>query len=712
MITAKLFLRASVCFGVCQLVAAITHYDGTACCNLALQEKAFLNKSTSPTRLEDYICGQQFNASIKPAPELLVSYTYCSTRCSGWGLSKGTTPSEWAAPLVQFILPSVLFSMVVPRQQKIEFSRLLSIKFGTARQPRWFFSAINLGISLFMSTILLPMLVVLDNVVWIIMIFSGAGSMLIGGLYEALVDFRIVRHVRSQRLSGGPLSTQYKLQLLIALVSGNLVLDIGKPQALLFRKLGIAEEHDRFAKVEDCERRNEQIKTRLLSMNSTQLSFGSAVGAPVLFYLGQFVYTILDLLSRRGDQDAAISLAFGVEWMVIVHVAIISGCLLASNNPSMATAIVGLAPDDPTPFLCRAPTLLPPNGISGSRMRRFKLWLGLEREMHRIRHLPTFSPAYETRFQPVWLWDRGSNKVRWIHCSEEFQTDQSVKDCFKFTLLDWVFYIILPTSVLIILPPVAGGVVAYKTPPVGFSCRSLSFVSYGFVQAFLMIIALMRYGFEGREIWEGHPSLRKFCRNMAFWFSVLLTCMSAFTSIGGTLMQVMGVYRNCFCYVLSNYWWDILWYNQDRSPGIFVSTDTLKQRNSSQNWVIMGSVATSFMALACYVGYWYQRLLRKRFIEEVESLFQEPTKLKNSLQIPEHDDSDDQSAQHLLTTPNISTAALANNGSTSSYMCADPATAASRPRRESLWKTSQVIVPESDFGRTFELDELTCPSPT
>ncbi|MCJ1345246.1 hypothetical protein MMC31_003452, partial [Peltigera leucophlebia] len=245
-------------------------------------------------------------------------------------------PTQWAAPLVQFILPSLIFGIIIPRQQKIDLRWLASIKFPVAQQRtwiRWILHLLNLIIFAVKAILLLPSIFVVDNVVWMVIILSGAGPMLIGGLYEAVVDSRLIEYMRSQRHTHGDLSIQQKIKLLTTLVSGNLVLDIGEPQEKLDERLSMVEERDRPAAEDGRETQLEIIKTKLLCMMSTQISFGSAVGAPVLFYLGQFVFTILDLLNQRGDEDAGNSIAFGVEWMIIVHVAIISGCLLASSNP-------------------------------------------------------------------------------------------------------------------------------------------------------------------------------------------------------------------------------------------------------------------------------------------------------------------------------------------------------------------------------------------
>lgn len=699
----SLFSKAVVLLTICRLGEAIGHYDADQCCLIALKESAFtptLNGLGKAIPFDRYKCGQQFDKNISSVPEVFVNYTFCSTRCSGWGLSEWSELAQWAAPLVQFILPSLIFSMVIPRQQKIELGKLACIKFPIVQQQtwiRWILQLINLIIFAIKSILLLPLVFFVDNVVWMTIIISGAGPMLIGGLYEAVLDSRLIQYMRSQRQSGGGLNTQDKIKLLTALVSGNLILDIGDPQETLAGKLSMAENHDRHTTEDE---RLEMIKTRLLCMMSSQLSFGSAVGAPVVFYLGQFVYTILDLLGKRGEQDAGNSLAFGVEWMVIVHVAIISGCLLASNNPSTSTAIVGLPPDTRQP-LRRASTLLDRNRRPKSYLMSFKEWLGLTRESHRIRHLPLFHPAYDTRFQPVWLWNRGINKMRWLERSHAL-SNQLFIDRFKLTTFDWIIYIIIPTIVLIILPPGAGGVVSYATPPVGFACRSLSFVTYASLQSVLGLISLLRYFFEDKGFLKEHPRWKLFFSNVTLTISVILTLGSAFTFIGGTMMQVMGVYRNCFCYVIASEWWKIMLHNWDPGYVINVAVDTQDLRNSSQNWIHMGTVATGSMAVACYVGYWYQRLLRERFVTEVENLYPQPIGDQDGYgQIPNRDAIDNQSV-HRLHAPEPA-------ASTSSFLSADQEISARNPVRRA---NSSMLAPSSSrqsagFSlREYELEEI------
>jgi hypothetical protein len=79
--------------------------------------------------------------------------------------------------------------------------------------------------------------------------------------------------------------------------------------------------------------------------------------------------------------------------MIIVHVAIISGCLLASNNPSTSSGIVGseneaLEGEDP------------------QQQSKCGEWIS--------HNILGWSNAYDTEFQPVSLWSRGNNKLSWI----------------------------------------------------------------------------------------------------------------------------------------------------------------------------------------------------------------------------------------------------------------------------------------------------------
>ena len=181
--------------------------------------------------------------------------------------------------------------------------------------------------------------------------------MLVGGIHEAVLDRRIVMHIDDAATIGKntvSLSEDQKAQLLLVVVSGNLDRKIRHPQArspetVLKAAIGI----QNFPTQGN--RNSSASLTRLFDIMASQYSFGSIVGAPVLFYLGSFIYGVSGLATNEGDNDTSHALAFGMWWMVIVHVAIVGRCLLATNNPSTITAIAAATIADENGRIVYAP---------------------------------------------------------------------------------------------------------------------------------------------------------------------------------------------------------------------------------------------------------------------------------------------------------------------------------------------------------------------
>ena len=653
-------------------------YNATQCCQLALEHNAFyppLSPGTVP------ICGQSYADDQPAAPSLMVRYSYCSANCSGIGPPKYTQPSQWLMPIVQFILPAVIFSMIVPRRKNLDAGELLNVQVLPENPPGqslwfplpWMIRSLlwlwSMLVWLFFSFIVLAVIVV-DNTLWIGIIVATAGQMLVEGLYESQLDFKILKAIDQVP------SWIHRAELLTAIVSGNVRQhenSLRDPQQLIkeaLPKAGGSLEPTR------------QTSQRLLSVMSSQASFGAAVGIPVAFYLGAFAYSILDLLNDKSDQDSAIALAFGVEWMIIVHVSIVSGCLLASNNPAAAVAIVGYMATETwgirrvlttDPIFGPGRTAQPGQGFEltsivntgrqNPRAPQQNHPQGHSSQESSLRRLVSrlkdslWKEAYETVFEPVSMTSRGSNKRRWIKNTSAYQK-ADVRDKLQITWVRWWLAIFLPTVVLVVLPPVSGGIVAWITPPTGPGCRSLSFIVYAGLQAVLTIIsacetaasdeenkniALTIYRLSQKHRWRFLPvkvllylapsaySLVKFFnagdKTWAIFvlFGVSLMTLlparlvvfplSLFTVIGGTIMQITGVYTNCFCYVNSQYWFHL-----DQSPGVEVASDTEDQRISSESWAIMGTVATLFMIATSYAAWWYQRWMRHKFREAARAL--------------------------------------------------------------------------------------------
>lgn len=246
-------------------------------------------------------------------------------------------------------------------------------------------------------------------------------------------------------------------------------------------------------------------KTRLRSMLNCQYSFGSMVGAPVLFFLGGFVFALLQSLASLGNEDIALALAFGQFYMIIPHISIVSGLLLAGNNPvcPYPTTVPGTSPS--ASFLRALAKKLPccKNILEGvfatqpqsdPKERPMKL-LGLE-----------FGLAYPSCYKVAWQWHRGHNKKRWInllidtyaqpdqHTTRPLDTQKdhledlrSLREKTRAQPLDW-FLIVSLTMLLLGVPFVLALLTAYYTPEVGVSCRSFTFVTYEASQLGQMIL--------------------------------------------------------------------------------------------------------------------------------------------------------------------------------------------------------------------------------
>jgi hypothetical protein len=540
-------------------------------------------------------CGQTYQDGTLPAPDLNIDYDFCNTECWGWELSEGKKPNSWAAPLVQYILPAVIFSMTIPRRVRYKVPEwLFKVKWN-----RWIIMKLPFAL------VAAPAIRLWDGFLWIFEIFVAAGPMLVGGLLEAMIDSRIVDKIHHESTAQANLTPKQKAQLLVAVLGGNINRSRDDPETALHRHFGLLST-------------KRELSTGLYRMQnvlSSQSSFGEIVGAPVLFFIGAFIWQVTSLRSNKGDNDTAHALAFGMEWMVIVHVSIISGCLLASNNPSMLTAI---AADD---------RLGPSSPTAQSIMPEFFRWFKR-------------TPIYDSRFKPVSLWNRGCMKKCWVENTTAWKLEKppGTYDFRKeIELSAWHYVLIVVSAFLLIAIPSALAInVSYHTPRVCVSCRSMTFITYTAAQTLLIIFAAIRaYDYHSTENELNHskprPDINHLFRDIRWIFgdfdsgrwlflaSAFATALVAlFTGFAGTLMQILGVYRSCICSIPAYAWF--LPGPLKGKQSINVASDTQVARDNSRYWEWTGVAAMVFMALVTCWAWWYQEGLRRRVDETIIGL--------------------------------------------------------------------------------------------
>jgi len=334
------------------------------CCRLAIRESLeVVNGSIEFVPGQSHLAGtvedvlkNPFPCSFKYsgtgpgyAPQVWISYPYCATNCPGWQMTRPTVPalSQWLQPLILFVLPAAVFSLGIPRARRINVPRLLF--------PRRFLTLPAL-LSLIVKIPAAALLVTLDMALWTMFSVTFAGPMILSATYEAILDRRLINFLR-RRMAKNSLSIRQRAHLLAVIVFGSIedegawgtsVALLGRlPGENLRRRMSSSVRSDPGALVVspllshassgvqapsnsvptlatstfssytngnmntkrqvpvgclDHEKQSiEATKATLLASLESQSSFGSVAGAPVVFYCGNFAYTLIELNSNYGD---------------------------------------------------------------------------------------------------------------------------------------------------------------------------------------------------------------------------------------------------------------------------------------------------------------------------------------------------------------------------------------------------------------------------
>lgn len=127
------------------------------------------------------------------------------------------------------------------------------------------------------------------------------------------------------------------------------------------------------------------------------------------------------------------------------------------------------------------------------------------------------------------------------------------------------------------------------------------------------------------RIWKGVRTQELRDMRFVWWciwyfFYILFGVLATFTAIGGTLMQVLGVYSADICGVTTDHWIDPF------RPGVTAMismNSTLMIRDAQTYWKPCAITAIAFMSFVSFVGWWYQRRLRDLFMDLVSKIDQD-----------------------------------------------------------------------------------------
>ena len=505
-----------------------------------------------------FVCGQNYSKTLPAADYFSIDLPRCRRLSPGWEKSKIETPSQWAGPLIGFLVPSLGFIISIPREWTIP-QPMGGIGRGVFASLGW--AVINL-VSLF-----------LDTLVGITIVFGWAGPYIAGALHETLVDWAILEKVRCI-MRRDPLrrpteSEWFALAItLVGSFDANTRSDLNR---------------QRFADMVKSELEQRHTAYLFLKQSCTQLvPFGVQVGVPLLFYVGASIYALVDAQARLGDNDTAHSIAFGLWYNTIVLVAIMSSMVLSVGSGRVIESVMA-------------------------------------------RHNLTCKD-----YRLKWICERRWELCKWSQ--ERIANGQGIilpidKQYSK--ILDQHYG--LPSAVIaifvLVVPWAFAFTVAYLTPEIGVSCRSATVLVYAISQILLIIIWLFHSspGLRRARFNAGNAgNKKKYCYLWAI--SILyyaVGTISLCVTIAGTIMQLVGVYRNCVCKAGLYYGLPTTRFGMDMVQ-VKLSTDTQMDRDQARNWMLLGGCGIIWLIMLCAVAGWHRVRMRQRCLELIDILYDRP----------------------------------------------------------------------------------------
>lgn len=279
--------------------------DWNMCCSLVVNESLMVENDRLYIRpgqtfftgtietLEEfprYPCGATYNGTLNaPHQEFWVPYSWCYTHCPGWPVISSYDFDKWLKPMIAFILPSLIFCLNIPRRRRLDL-------------PVGLFSNKSISISniplIALKIPLAAVIITFDVLIWTCVVFSVAGPMLTSGTYEALIDARVLSYLEG-RTNENSLTVQQRAHTLLSILIGNLDVDAWQSSNLFVQ--GLPRNTTRRSNDVQKRRRVVIVKHKLRAMLDSQLSFGSSVGAPVMFYIASYIWSVYEVRAELGS---------------------------------------------------------------------------------------------------------------------------------------------------------------------------------------------------------------------------------------------------------------------------------------------------------------------------------------------------------------------------------------------------------------------------
>jgi hypothetical protein len=322
-----------------------------------------------------------------------------------------------------------------------------------------------------------------------------------------------------------------------------------------------------------------------------QLSpFGQQVGVPLLFYVGAFIYSLVDARARLGENNTAHSVAFGLWYFVFVLVAIAGSTVLGVGAPETMESVLA----------------------------------------HR-----RFAPE---GWKLKWLSERRLELARWSELEIQDQSNNTntlhpdYKDIFH-----WSYIAVCSCFIALVIIAVPCGLaiaVSYHTPISGFGCRSATVLTYLCAQTFLITLwffhssPILR---QARDDAKNSPLLRALLWEISIAYFATGT-ISFCVALSGTIMQLVGVYRNCVC--KAGLLYGLPTTHDISMANVLISTDTAEMREAASLWMKCGAAGIIWIGAICTFGAMHRLRMRQRCLDLINHI---AMRQKNGILVVSHD---------------------------------------------------------------------------
>ena len=516
-----------------------------------------------------------FDRSIPGIEVYKVPYRWCTANCPGW---TRFSSSDIELVLLQFILPTVIFALVIPRKWHLDLSPV-NFDFGNGLLHGLFKALLSLVATGIVAS--------MDMVLWIGAILGLAGPMILSGIEELYIDIVSVRALKSSHNSiQHQLTQDERLSILVAILCGNFEGDHQMVSGLQTSLSTFAPVLPN-APVPPNVPTLGTIKARLEAILNAQGSFGSVAGIPTAFFLAGLLYNANQIAHET---------ALGINWtpyalwlMTMIYVVIISAAPLTGNNPSVATILV--------------------------------------KNSYRLQDRSWCDPVanyYDEEISPASMYNRATTKIKWVNNSMAYRNRHWFQERVR---LDWWtgILILISTGFTALFASIMAYSIAHRVPWPRQGCRSFSYLLYIVLQT-MMIILRLASSMAGQSLISiPDPIAYNVIGDAWFklWqvmYSVLMLSgfvVAFFISLAGSVFQIFGVYNNCYCRTPVSDW------ALSADQKVVQLTAKPKEWKTLENKHYADSVtlaAVVVTAILCYFGWWYQKVMRRAVAVELERL--------------------------------------------------------------------------------------------